>query len=69
MKFRFVGKYTGDRNSITMNGPEVNGVRPSATFTENEPTEVDDDDLCRRLSNNPDFKEVHGRKGKHETEA
>jgi hypothetical protein len=58
MKFRFVGKYTGGAESITMFGPEVDGKRPSVTFHERSATEVKDKDLVERLSKNPEFKEV-----------
>lgn len=54
MKFRFVGEYTGGRDSITMR----RGDDYSVTFHGNEPTEVDDEDTIRRLSSNPDFKAV-----------
>jgi hypothetical protein len=49
MLFRFVGKYTGGRTTINA------GV----DFVEREPSRVDDPELIRRLSNNPEFEVVH----------
>jgi hypothetical protein len=51
MKFRFLGNYTGDRDSITMGG---------VTFHDRDAAEVSDQDLIRRLKNNPEFHAVAG---------
>ena len=48
MLFRFIGQYTHGRNTIDM------GV----LFEGNEPSYVEDADLARRLSNNPEFEAV-----------
>jgi hypothetical protein len=49
-KFRFVGEYTHDRDSITMNGVE---------FVGRKATEVPDDTV-ERFRNNIEFEEVTG---------
>jgi hypothetical protein len=50
MKFRFLGNYTGDRDSITMGG---------VTFHDRAPSDVTDPDLIERLKKNPEFHAVH----------
>lgn len=47
--FRFIGRHTGGRESITMCG---------ATFVGDEPAEVSDADCIRRLRSNVEFEEV-----------
>ncbi|MGL5737086.1 MAG: hypothetical protein ACRCYS_19665 [Beijerinckiaceae bacterium] len=49
MLFRFIGTYTGARNSITVFG---------VTFEGHEPAEVTDLDGIRRLSAHPEFERV-----------
>lgn len=50
MKLRFIGKYTGGRNTISY---------PPYTFVGHEPTVVDArTGMGRRLSHNPEFEEV-----------
>lgn len=48
MLFRFIGQYTHGRTMINA------GV----DFHEREPSQVDDAELIRRLSNNPEFESV-----------
>lgn len=49
MKFRFIGQYTNGHTSIFSNG---------VTFVGREPSETDDPEAMRRLSNNIEFEEV-----------
>jgi hypothetical protein len=51
-KFRFIGQYTGGRESISCHG---------VTFYGNEPADVDGEEALRRLSGNTDFEEVKGK--------
>lgn len=46
MKFRFIGQYTNGHTSISSNGH---------VFVDREPTEVEDAEAIRRLSNNVEF--------------
>lgn len=48
-EFRFIGQYTGDRDSINASG---------VVFEGREPSKVDAADAIRRLRNNPEFEEV-----------
>lgn len=49
MKFRFIGTYTGDRDSINAGG---------VVFHDRAASEVTDAELVRRLKNNPEFEAV-----------
>jgi hypothetical protein len=49
MLFKFTGKYTGGRESITVFG---------VTFQGREPADVTDEDGIRRLSGHPEFERV-----------
>lgn len=50
MKLKFIGEYTGGRNSISY---------PPYEFAGREPLEVDPEtDMGRRLCNNPEFEHV-----------
>ena len=50
MKFRFIGLYTNGHTEVDAGG---------VTFVGNEPSEVTDPDLIRRLSGHPEFEVVH----------
>jgi hypothetical protein len=49
MLFKFIGQYTNGHTSIDAGGVE---------FVGDEPSDVTDADLIRRLSNNPEFEAV-----------
>lgn len=48
-RFRFIGTYTGGRDSINASG---------VIFEGNEPSQVDDAEAIRRLRGNVEFEEV-----------
>ena len=52
MKFRFIGQYTNGHTTINVGGEH------GATFEGNEPAEIEDVELIRRLTNNPEFESV-----------
>lgn len=60
MRFRFIGKHSGGRTSITVFGVTFDGV---------EPAEVEDPEAIRRLSGNREFETVKGRPAKKKDEA
>lgn len=55
MRFRFIGKHTGGRSSITVFG---------VTFVGDSPADVDAPEAIRRLQNNIEFETVKGRPAK-----
>lgn len=51
MKFKFIGKYTGASETVTVSG---------VTFTGHESENVTDEAAIAKLSGNPDFAKVTG---------
>lgn len=65
MKFKFIGKYTGDRESVNVGGPAEKG---GVMFFGREAANVENDELVRRLSNNPEFQKAGKEKAAKEPE-
>lgn len=49
MKFKFIGRYTGGRDTITMG---------ETTFEGHDPADVDDPEMVTRLLKNPEFEAI-----------
>ncbi|HEU4804999.1 MAG TPA: hypothetical protein VFS91_04205 [Nitrobacter sp.] len=52
MKFRFIGKYTGDRDSISILGHHFQG---------RQATDVEDEEIAARFQRHPEFEEAKGK--------